>query len=97
MFLQVHPDHGRAALGISEHLLSKHGDSESPLAFYQLTCPKGLLRTFALRIHAVKAAALGVERLWSYARSTLTPQRRSMHTHRLMQLMHVKMNGPHAR
>jgi hypothetical protein len=40
-----------------------------------------------------KAAAIGVERLFSFARCTLTDNRRSMNTPRLMQLLQVKMNG----
>ena len=92
--LQVHPEHGRAALGISDKLLRQHDDGDTPLAFWQLTCPAScLLRTVALRVLSGKAAALGVERLWSYARVVLTDNRRSMLTSRLMQLLQVKMNG----
>jgi hypothetical protein len=39
-----------------------------------------------------KAAAIGVERLFSFARCTLTDNWRSMNTPRLMQLLQVKMN-----
>jgi hypothetical protein len=69
--------------------LSEHDGNDSPLAFWQLTCPPScLLRTVALRVSG-KAALLGVERLWSYARAVLKDNRRSM----LMQLLQVKMNG----
>jgi hypothetical protein len=40
-----------------------------------------------------KAAAIGVERLFSFARCKLTDSRRSMKTPRLMQLLQVKMKG----
>jgi hypothetical protein len=70
--------------------LSEHNDNDSPLAFWQLTCPPScLLQTVALRVLSGKAALLGVERLWSYARAVLKDIRRSM----LMQLLQVKMNG----
>jgi hypothetical protein len=87
--VQMHPEYGRAAIGISNKLLSEHDDNDSPLAFWQLTCPPScLLRTVALRVLASKAASLGVERLWSYARAVLTDNRHSI----LMQLLQVKMN-----
>jgi hypothetical protein len=47
----------------------------------------------ALRVLSGKAASLGVERLWSYARAVLTDNRRSMLMHRMMQLLQVMMNG----
>jgi hypothetical protein len=37
--------------------------------------------------------ALGVERLWSFAGATLTDQRRSLLSTRLIQLLQVKMNA----
>jgi hypothetical protein len=87
---QVHPEYGRAAIGISNKFLSEHDDNDSPLTFWQLTCPPScLLRTVALGVLSGKAASLGVERLWSYARAVLTDNRRSI----LMQLLQVKMNG----
>jgi hypothetical protein len=86
----VHPEHGRAAIGISNKFLSEHDDHDSPLSLWQLTCPPScLLRTVALGVLSGKAASLGVERLWSYARAMLTDNRRSI----LMQLLQVKMNG----
>jgi hypothetical protein len=92
--VQVHPEYGRAAIGISNKLLSEHDDNDSPLAFWQLTCPPScLLRTVALRVLSGKAASLGVERLWSYARAVLTDNRRSILMQRMMQLLQVKMNG----
>jgi hypothetical protein len=91
---QVHPEYGRAAIGISNKLLSEHVDHVSPLAFWQLTCPPScLLRTVALRVLSGKAASLGVERLWSCARALLTDNRRSILMQRMMQLLQVKMNG----
>jgi hypothetical protein len=91
--VQVHPDHSRSQLGISEELLAAHTDEDSPLAFWQIACPrKLLLRIPALRLLCGKAAALGVERLWSAARLTLTDNRRSMLSARLMQLLQVKLN-----
>jgi hypothetical protein len=48
---RVHPEHGRAAIGISKMLLSEHDDNVSPLTFWQLTCPPSCLqRTVALRV-----------------------------------------------
>jgi hypothetical protein len=46
-----------------------------------------------LRVLSGKAASLGIERLWSYARAVLTDNRRSMLMQRMMQLLQVKMNG----
>jgi hypothetical protein len=90
--VQVHPEYGRAAIGISDKLSSQHNDS--PLAFWQLTCPPScLLRTVALTVLSGKAASLGVERVLSYARAVLTDNRRSMLMQRMMQLPQVKMNG----
>jgi hypothetical protein len=86
----MHPEHGCAAIGIMDKLLREHDDNDSPLAFWQLTCPAScLLQTVALYVLSGKAAALSVERLWSYARAILTDNRRSM----LMQLQQVQMNG----
>jgi hypothetical protein len=91
--VQVHPEHGRSKLRITDELLAKHGDDDSPLTFWQVSCPNScLLRKAALRILSGKAAALGVERLWSAARITLTDIRRSMLTSRLMQLLKCKLN-----
>jgi hypothetical protein len=89
----VHPQYERSKLGITEQHLKEHGDDDSPLTFWHVTCPPGcLLRQAALRILCGKASALGVERLWSAARLTLTDNRRSLATTRLMQLMQCKMN-----
>jgi hypothetical protein len=92
--VQVHPDYAKAKLGITDNLLGQHDDSDSPLAFWQLTCStKCLLRQAALRCLTGKAAAIGVERLFSFARCTLTDNRQSINTPRLMQLLQMKMNG----
>jgi hypothetical protein len=56
------------------------------------TDKESLQREPALRILCAKAAALGVERLWSAARITLTDNRRSIKTARLMQLLQLKLN-----
>jgi hypothetical protein len=62
--LQVHPDVARSKLKITDKLLAQHGDDDSPVAFWQLSCPHTcLLREPVLRILCAKAAALGVERL----------------------------------
>jgi hypothetical protein len=91
--LQAHPEHGRSTQRITDELLAKHGDDDSPLTFWLVSCPKSsLLRNAALHIKSGKAAALGVERLWSAARITLTDNRRSMLTSRLMQLLKCKLN-----
>jgi hypothetical protein len=91
--LQVHPEHGRSKLRITDELLAKHGEDDSPLTFWQVSCPKScLLLKAALRILSGKAAVLGVECLWSAARITLTDNRRSMLTSRLMQLLKCKLN-----
>ena len=82
--MQVHLQHGRSKLRITDELLANHGEDDSPLTFWQVSCPAACL----LR----KAAALGVERLWSAARVTLTNNRRSMLTSRLMQLLKCKLN-----
>jgi hypothetical protein len=92
--VQVHTEHAQAKLGITDKLLGQHDDSDSPLAFCQLSCPtKCLLREAALRCLTGKAAGIGVERLFSFARCTLMDHRRSMNTPRLVQLLQVKMNG----
>jgi hypothetical protein len=91
--LQVHPSNGRSAVRITGEQLAMHGDDESPHAFWQHSCvPHCLLRSASLRVLSGKAAALGVERLWSAARNTLTGNRRSMLTHRLMQLHQDNLN-----
>jgi hypothetical protein len=75
----LHPEHGRSKL---------HGGDDSPLTFWKVSCPNScLLRKAALRILSGKAAALGVERLWSAARITLTVNRCSILTSCLMQLL----------
>jgi hypothetical protein len=74
------------------HELAKHGGDESPLTFWQVSCPNSLLRKPALRILSGKAAALEVERLWSAARITLTINRCSILTSRQMQLLKCKHN-----
>jgi hypothetical protein len=91
--LQVHPEHGRSKLHITNELLAKHGDDDGPLTFWQVSCPDScLLRKAVLRILSGKATALGVERLWSAARITLTDNRRSMLMSRLMQPLKCKLN-----
>jgi hypothetical protein len=90
VLVQVHSEYARAAIGISDKLLSQHEDSDSPLAFWQLSCPPScLLRAVALRIRSGKAASLGVERLWLSTRALLADKRCSV----MMQLLQVKMNG----
>ena len=92
--MQVHPTAPLHHSGVSEELLDQYGDDDSPIAFWQLSCPpENLLRAIALRILPAKAAAAGVERLWSCARATFTPNRRSLRTPRLMQLLQLKTNG----
>jgi hypothetical protein len=49
-------------------------------------------KTNAFAILCAKAAALGVERLWSAARITLTDNRKLIKTARLMQLLQLKLN-----
>jgi hypothetical protein len=79
VLVQVHPENRRAAIGIRDKVLSQHDDNDSPLAFWQLSCPPScLLRTVALRVLSGKAVSLGVERLWLYARAVLTDTRCSM-------------------
>jgi hypothetical protein len=59
-------------------------------ALWQLSCPSScLLRTEALGVLSGKAASLGVERLWLYAKAVLTDGRCSM----IIQLVQIKMNG----
>jgi hypothetical protein len=73
VLVKVHPEYGRAAIGISAKLLSQHIDSDSPLAFWQLSCPPScLLLTVTLRVLFGKATWLGVEWLWLYARALFT-------------------------
>jgi hypothetical protein len=91
--VRVHPEYGCDAIGISDKLPSQHDDSDSPLAFWQLSCPPScLLRTVALGVLSGKAASLGVERLWLYARALLTDNC-SIMMQGMMQLVQVKMNG----
>lgn len=95
--MQAHPQHNRRDIGITEAMLSKADDNDTALVFWQLEVDAEgramLLRDMALRILCGKAAALGCERLWSFARITLTDNRRSMLSQRLMELMQVKMNS----
>jgi hypothetical protein len=92
----VHSEHSRSVLGIHDHLLNQYIDSDSPLNFWQVSCPTksstGLLRLAALRVLSGKPTSLGVERLWSGARLVLTDNRRSMGSARLMQLLNAKLN-----
>jgi hypothetical protein len=55
-----------------------------------------VLRDAAMRLFALLASALGVETLWSGARSTLTDTRRSMSSKRLVELLVVKMHHMNA-
>jgi hypothetical protein len=75
-------------------MLKRANDFDTPVVWWQLVvstkCP---VRELALRVLCAKAAALGCERLWSYARATLTDNRRSMDSKRLMALMQVKMSS----
>jgi hypothetical protein len=90
--LQVHPEIGRSTLRIMNEL-AKHGDDDSPLTFWQVSCPNScLLRKAALRILRGKAAALGVERLLSAARITLKVNLRSILASRQMPLLSCKLN-----
>ena len=80
-------------MGLTDTALSKHGDEDSPLAFWQLTCsPACPLRTAALRILSGQGASTGVERIWSAAVISLPPNRRSLSSSRLMQLVNCKSN-----
>jgi hypothetical protein len=82
------------ALGIKTSELSAVGDAEHPSTFWQLACnPEVVLRAAAMRLFTLLALALGVERLWSGARSTLTDTRRSMSSTRLVELLPLKMNA----
>jgi hypothetical protein len=75
-------------------MLKRANDADTPVVWWQLVVtPKCLVREVALRVLCAKAAALGCERLWSFARATLTDNRRSMESRRLMELMQVKMNS----
>jgi hypothetical protein len=70
--------------------LAQHGDDDSPLAFWQVCHPNScLLRKAVL---SGKATALGGERLWSAARITLTVNRLSILTSRMLQLLKCKLN-----
>lgn len=89
----MHPTSTRRALKIKDVDLDDVTESDSPVDFWQLSCPAScILRVAALRISVGKASSLGVERLWSGARAILTDCRRLMHSIRLMQLLNCKMN-----
>lgn len=91
--LQVHPSMTFSALKIPRAALNEVQASDAPIAFWQLEVPPtSPLRQVALRIFTLKAAASGVERLWSGARQAWSPNRRAMSSARLMQLLHVKQN-----
>jgi hypothetical protein len=93
-WLEVSPAHSMRALGIKTSELAAVGDAEHPSTFWQLAChPDVVLRDAAMRLFTLLASALGVERLWSGARSTLTDTRRSMSSTRLVELLLVKMNA----
>lgn len=92
--VQVHPQHGRSKLGITDKMMDEVDDSESPLEFWQLRSPTAcMIRRPALRIHSGKASALGCERLWSGAKLVFTDNRRSLATERMMQLLNLKCNA----
>jgi hypothetical protein len=91
-WLEVSPAHSMRALGIKASDLSAVGNAEQPSTFWQLACnPDVVLREAAMRLFTL--LALGVERLWSGARRTLTDTRRSMSSARLVELLLVKMNA----
>jgi hypothetical protein len=91
--LQVSPAHTRDSLGIKGAELKAFVNSEHPSFFWQLHVdPCLLLREAAMRLFTLVASALGVKRLWSGARRTLTDTRRSMTSARLAQLLLVVMN-----
>jgi hypothetical protein len=91
--LQVSPAHTRDSLGIKGAELKAFGNSEHPSSFWQLHVdPCVLLSEAAMRLFTLVALALGVERLWSGARRTLTDTRWSMTSARLVQLLLVLMN-----
>jgi hypothetical protein len=93
-WLEVSPAHRMRALGIKTSELAAVGDAEHPSMFWQLACnPDVVLRDAAMRLFTLLASALGVERLWSGARSTLTDTRPSMSSTRLVELLLVKMNA----
>jgi hypothetical protein len=72
-WLEVSPAHSMRALGIKASDLSAVGDAEQPSTFWQLACnPDVVLREAAMRLFTLSASALGVQRLWSEARRTLT-------------------------
>jgi hypothetical protein len=73
--------------------LKAFGNSEHPSSLWQLHVdPCVLLREAAKRLFTLLASELGVERLWSGARRTLTDTRWSMTSARLVQLLLVLMN-----
>jgi hypothetical protein len=90
--LRVHPEHGRYKLHITDDL-AKHGGDDSPLTFWQDSCLNSrLLLKVVLRNWSGNAAALGVKPLWLAADITLTVNRRSTLTSRLMQLLKCKVD-----
>jgi hypothetical protein len=83
----------RSKLGISDAHMEEVNKNDSPIDFWQFTCPSTLpLREAALRLFSCVASAVGVERLWSGCRLALTDTRRSLHSNRLMQLIKCKTN-----
>jgi hypothetical protein len=93
-WLEVSPAHSTKALGIKASELSAVGNAEHPSTFWQLSCnPNVVLRDAAMRLFALLASALGVERLWSGARRILTDTRQSMASTRLVELLLVMMNA----
>jgi hypothetical protein len=91
--MQAHPSMPRSKLGIAEEALDKVTDSDAPSVLFCFDCPTKLaLREAVLREQQDKAAALGIERLWSLSRTALTDNRKSMHSSRLMQLVKLKQN-----
>jgi hypothetical protein len=91
--MQVSPARTRDSLGVKRAELKAFGNSEHPSSFWQLHVdPCVLLSEAAMRLFTLVASALGVERLWSGARRTLTDTRRSMTSAHVVQLLLVLMN-----
>jgi hypothetical protein len=83
-WLEVSSAHSMKSLGIKASDLSAVGDAEHPSTFWQLACnPDVGLWDAAMRLFTLLALVLGVERLWSGARRTLTDKLRSMASHGL--------------
>jgi hypothetical protein len=83
----------RSKLGISDAHIAEVNKNDSPVDFWQFTCPSTLpLREAAPRLFSCVASAVGVERLWSACRLALTDTRRSLHSNRLVQLIKCKTN-----